>query len=106
MKKPPQVVRRFPVAAQEVLDRTGNADRDIEGWGHDLARLADLPVVGGIAGVHRGARGTDSGTQCVGQLFDQGEIVFGADTAPAGHDHAGRCQFGAVGFGDLVLDPG
>src|SRR5207244_9156012 len=41
----------------EMLDRAGNPDRDVKLRRHDLARLADLPVVGGIAGINRGPRG-------------------------------------------------
>src|SRR5436853_2330297 len=37
--------------ARKVLDRAGNADRDIDFGRDDLAGLADLIVVGGIARV-------------------------------------------------------
>src|SRR5256885_8942622 len=42
---------------REVLDRAGNADRDIDLGGDDLARLADLIIVGRITGVDRGTAG-------------------------------------------------
>src|SRR5664279_4640365 len=45
--------------AGEMLDRAGNADRDVELRRHHLAGLADLPVIRRISGVDRGARGTD-----------------------------------------------
>ena len=38
-----------------MLDRAGNADRDIDLRSDDLARLADLIIVWGIARVDRGA---------------------------------------------------
>src|SRR4051794_22930469 len=38
----------------QVLDGARDADRDVEVGGHDLAGLADLPVVGRVAGVDRG----------------------------------------------------
>src|SRR5919201_379763 len=47
--------------AGQMLDRAGDADRDIKFRGHHLAGLADLPVVRRIAGIDRGARGADAG---------------------------------------------
>src|SRR5215217_5083696 len=45
--------------AGEMLDRTGNADRDVELRSHHLARLPDLPVVRRIAGIDGSAARTD-----------------------------------------------
>src|SRR5436853_2781529 len=45
--------------AGEMLDRAGNADRDIDFRSDDLAGLADLVIVGRIAGVDRGPAGAD-----------------------------------------------
>ena len=58
--------------AREVLDRAGNADRDIDFGRDDLAGLADLIVVGRIAGVDRGAAGADPGLELVGERIEQG----------------------------------
>ena len=44
-----------------MLNRAGNADRNVQFRGHDLAGLADLPVVGGVTRIHRGARGAAVG---------------------------------------------
>ena len=41
--------------ARQVLDRPGNTDGDIQFRGDDLAGLADLVVVGLVAGIDRGA---------------------------------------------------
>src|SRR5580700_1100334 len=49
--------------AGEMLDRPGNTDRNIEFRRHHLAGLADLPVVGRVAGIDRGARRTDGGAE-------------------------------------------
>ena len=42
-----------------MLDGAGNADRDIERWGEDLAGLADVPVVRGLARIDGSARCAD-----------------------------------------------
>src|SRR5436853_5778312 len=51
--------------AREMLDRAGDADRDIDFRGDDLAGLADLIVVRRIAGIDRRAAGADPGLQFV-----------------------------------------
>src|SRR5580698_10918469 len=56
--------------AGEMLDRAGDADRDIQFRRHHLAGLADLPIVRRIAGIDRGARGTDGGAKLVGERLD------------------------------------
>src|ERR1700754_1104393 len=43
--------------AGEMLDRAGDADGDVEVGRHHLAGLADLVVVGHVAGVDGGAAG-------------------------------------------------
>ncbi len=57
--------------AREVLDRAGNADRDIDFGSDDLAGLADLIVVRGIAGIDRGAACADGGAELVGERVEQ-----------------------------------
>jgi hypothetical protein len=69
--------------AGEMLDRAGDADRDVEVGRHDLAGLADLPVIGGIAGIDRGARGAHGRAELVGDGLDHlGEVLRGASARP------------------------
>src|SRR5690606_35965800 len=67
--------------AGQVLDGAGNAHGDVQVRGDDLAGLADLHVAGYVAGIYRGAGGTDGGTELVGQLVDHLEVLLRADTA-------------------------
>src|SRR3984885_7163746 len=91
--------------AGEVLDRAGNADRDIELRRHHLAGLADLPVVRRIAGVNRGARGADAGAELVGERLDIfGEILAALHGAAAGNDDLRRGQFGTIALGNFLAD--
>ena len=60
---------------REVLDRTRDADRDVEVRRHDLARLPHLPVVRRVAGIDRGTARADGGAELVGKAFDQRETV-------------------------------
>src|SRR3546814_9455947 len=53
--------------ARKVLDRARHADREIDLRGNDLAGLADLIIVGGIARVDRGARSNERGAERVGE---------------------------------------
>jgi hypothetical protein len=55
----------------KMLDRAGNADRDVEVRGHDLAGLAHLPVIRRIAtNPPPRVTGANGGTQLVCQPFD------------------------------------
>src|ERR1700687_5242876 len=91
--------------AGEMLDRAGNADRDIEFRPHHLAGLPDLPVVRRIAGIDRGARRTDAGAELVGERLDIfGDIVAALHSAAAGNDDLRRCQFGTIALGDFLAD--
>jgi hypothetical protein len=56
--------------AGEVLDGARDADGDVEFRGDDLAGLADLVVVRGVARVDRGARGADARAKLVGERED------------------------------------
>src|SRR6478735_11881603 len=64
--------------AGAVLDRTGDAARDVELRAHLLAGLADLRGVGVPPGVDRGAARTDGGAEGVGEVLDLGEVAGGA----------------------------
>ena len=91
--------------AGEVLDRAGNADRDIDFGGDDLAGLADLVIVRRIAGIDRGAAGADRGTELVGKRVEQGmELIGRAEGAAARDDHLGAGQLGAFAFGCVERD--
>src|ERR1051326_1175479 len=74
--------------AGEVLDGAGDADRDVELGRHHLAGLPNLPIVGSIAGVDRGARGADRGAELVGDRLDVfRKNLAGLHGAPArGHE--------------------
>jgi hypothetical protein len=78
----------------EMLDGAGDADRDVEIGGNDLAGLADLPVIRRIAGIDGGARGADGSTELVGDRQDDFlELFGGAQRTAAGYDDPGRGQF-------------
>ena len=80
--------------AGEMLDGTGDADGDVEVGGHDLAGLADLPVVGRVAGIDRRAGRPDGGTDTVGELLDDLEVLGRADPTTTRDDDPGRAQIG------------
>src|SRR5215471_88774 len=91
--------------AGEMLDRAGDADGNVELGRHHLAGLADLPVVGRIAGVDCGARGADARTQLVGKRLDiLGEIFPALHGAAAGDDDLRRGQLGTVALGDFLAE--
>src|SRR3954471_23494527 len=91
--------------AGEMLDRAGDADRDIEFRRHLLAGLADLPVVRGIAGIDRGARGADAGAELVGERLDiLAEVLPALHGAAAGDDDLGRGQLRTVALGDFLTE--
>ena len=85
-----------------MLDRAGNADRDIDFGSDDLAGLTDLVIVGRVARVDRGAAGADPGAELVGERVEQAvELLVGAEPAAAGNDDLGAGQLGAFQLGDL-----
>ena len=90
--------------AGQMLDRAGNADRDIQVGRHDLAGLADLVVVRHEARIHRRARGADGGAQLVGDRVEQLEILAVLHAAPAGDHHARRGQFRPLAARQLGRD--
>ena len=89
--------------AGQMLDGAGDADRDVELRCDDLAGLADLPVVRGIACIDGRARCADSGTELVGNRQDDFlELFRRAECAAAGNNDLGRRQFRAVGRGEGI----
>src|SRR5699024_6652201 len=82
--------------AGAVLDRAGDARRDVQLRGDLLAGLADLRGVRVPTGVDRGTRGTDGGTEGVREGLDRAEVTAGA--AAAGDDDRRLGQLGAPGL--------
>src|SRR5690606_22385137 len=78
----------------QVLDRTGDTNRDVQLGSNDLAGLADLHVVGHKTGVHCGARSTYGSAQLVGQAVQQLEVVAVLHAAATGDHDLGTSQFG------------
>src|SRR5271170_8045588 len=60
--------------ARAVLDRTGDAQRDVQLRRHGLAGLADLELTGVVAGIHRGARRAYRRAERVSQRLDHAEV--------------------------------
>ena len=88
-----------------MLDRAGDADRDIDFGGDDLAGLADLIIVGGIARVDRRARRADRRAELVGERVEQAvELVVGAERAAARDDDLGAGQLGPLGLREFGAD--
>ncbi len=88
-----------------MLDGAGDADGDVEVGRDHLAGLADLVVVGGVAGVHRRARGADGGAQAIGQGLEHGlELLFGAERPAAGDHDLGGAEFGPAGGHGVLRD--
>ena len=56
--------------ARQMLDRAGDADRDIYFWGYDLAGLANLIVIGHKARVHCGAACANACAKLISQGQD------------------------------------
>ena len=75
--------------AHLVLDRAGDAERDVELRRDRLARLADLGRVRVPARVDDGSRRGDRAAERRGELLGQLEALGRAEAAPAGDDHVG-----------------
>ncbi len=76
-----------------------SAHRDVEVWGHHLAGLADLVVIGHETRIHRRPRGTHSSAQLVGQGVQQGEVLAVLQASAAGHHDSGGHEGGQRGGG-------
>jgi hypothetical protein len=79
-----------------VLDRTADADGDVELGRDDLAGLADLQFVRHVPGVDRGARGAHRRAELVGEVVDDLEVLRRTDTAATGHHALGALQVRAI----------
>src|SRR5689334_16124633 len=82
--------------AREVLDRTGDRDREVQVRRDDLAGLTDLPVGGDHAGVGRGARSAHRGTEQIGELLEDLEVLAALHAAAAGDDDLGIAEVGTI----------
>ncbi len=87
-----------------MLDRAGDAHRDVELGRDDLAGLADLVVVGDEPRVHCGARGADGRAQLVGERVQEMEILAVAHASSPRDDHPRRGQLGPLRPGQLLSD--
>src|SRR5579862_2143115 len=75
--------------AHLVLDRAGDAERDVELRRDCLPGLADLRRVRIPAGVDDGARRADGASESARELLREGEVLGRAETAAAGDDDVG-----------------
>src|SRR5262249_12879636 len=70
-----------------VLDRAGDAQRDVQLRRHRLTGLADLVLRRVVTRVDRGPRGAHGRAERVGQLFDDLELLRRAHAAATGDHH-------------------
>ncbi len=88
---------------RQVLDGTGDAGGDVQLRATILPGLAHLQVVGGVACIHRGARGTDGGAQLVGQgVMTSLNFSAAAQARPPETMILAAVSSGAVALGDLA----
>src|SRR2546425_1480659 len=91
--------------ARQVLDRAADAGGDVQLGRDDLAGLADLPVVRGVARVDRGAACTERGAELVRERGEYlVELVARAERTPTGDDDLRRGEFGPIVLRDLAAD--
>ncbi|MNZ73579.1 hypothetical protein D3C78_919920 [compost metagenome] len=90
-----------------MLDRTRDARCNVQLRCHDLACLAHLQVVGGVACIHRCTAGTNRCTQLVGQRgHDFVEFLGAAQCTATRDDDLGCSQLGAVVLGNFTAHKG
>ena len=88
-----------------MLNGTADAAGHIQLGRHDLASLANLPVVGRVTRIHRRAGCPHGGTEFVGQgCHDFGEFFAGAQSTTAADDDLGCSQFWTVIPGDFTAN--
>src|SRR6056297_1543753 len=80
----------------QVLDRAGDADREVQLRRDDLAGLPHLQFVRHVAGIDRRTRGADGCAHLLGEAVDELEVFRRAQRAAAGDDAIGRLQVRAV----------
>src|SRR5690606_26088303 len=66
-----------------VLDRTGDAEGDVQLRRHRDAGLTDLVRIRDVSGVDRGAGSADRSTERIGELLDENELLLRAEPATA-----------------------
>src|SRR4051794_17720777 len=90
-----------------MLDRAGDADRDIDFRRDDLAGLADLIIVRDIAGIDCRTRSADAGAELVGERLDQAvEVLAILESPTTRDDDLGRGQLGTLRLGYLRTGEG
>ena len=90
--------------ADLVLDRAGDAERDVELRRHRLAGLADLGGVRIPAGVDDRARRADGAAERPGELLGERELLRRAEAAAAGDDDVGVLDRWAARLLELLVD--
>ena len=86
--------------ARQVLDRARDSDGDVELGGDDLAGLAYLQLVGGVARIHGGPRGAHCRVQLVGESVQRLLEGLGAAQSASARDHSrGGLQVRPVALG-------
>src|SRR5664279_1796316 len=87
-----------------MLNRTGDADSDIESGRDHLAGLADLPIIWRVTSIDRGARGAHRRAKLVRDGLDKGlEILRALHATAAGYDDLGRTEFRTFGFDERFV---
>ena len=82
-----------------VLDRSADAEREIQLGRHRLAGGADLAIHGEPSRVADGTRSRELAAQRLGQLLGQFDVLLLFDSATHGHDDLGLRQVdGLLGF--------
>ena len=90
--------------ADLVLDRAGDAERDVELRRHGLAGLADLRGVRVPACVDDGARRADGAAERACELLGERELLGRAESAAAGDDDVGVLDRRAARLLELLVD--
>ena len=76
--------------AGAMLDRAADAHGDVQRGPHRGAGLAHLVLLADVAAIDGRAAGAHGAADGPGQIVDQLEVVFAADSAAAGHDDPRR----------------
>lgn len=91
--------------AGKVLDGTRDTDGNVELGGDDLAGLADLERVVGVAGVDGCTRGTNGSAEGVSKgIEDRLKVVLGLEGTATRDDLGGRAEVGARRDDNLLRD--
>src|SRR5205814_2577464 len=92
--------------ADLVLDRTRDADGDVELGRDALPRLADLGRVRIPTGVDNRSRCSNSAAERLRELLHELEVLRPAEPATSGDDHLGLLERRPLALGVRLLDHG